>query len=503
MPKTRDDDANRTPRSPPRRRGPSRGRARSQRRHRRAHRAARVPAPHRRAGEDELLADTRVRLEPCPRRAPLRVPAVAQQHVPRQRDRVRRPAGDGARRGARDHAAVDHGHDPCPRPRDHTERRDAVERRLQVQHRPAGGARTAPELSRRAALDAGRRRGDVRDLVRRHPEVRRRHDERPRRARLLHVPPDDQLDGKIRWRIRAIRADIIFASNSGTSRYNKIPAVQYGPWSPVYSSTQRGVPVDCADCGRPAEPDRTGRNRLRRLLQRRQGLPGAQAHARVPLERRPDPRRDERGAVPRVRLLRRAVPQPGLHRLGRRQPGVRAAAVRLADPSADAGRHRCRPQRVPVRRAGAARIHERLDAAVGADEPDAERGPAARHAADDGAGSPRRHAGRQRRLVRGKLVERRRRARRPARSAGRATSERRSTSGTPTGPRAATTGRSSGSLRRSPASSRRRSSARARSPAGRMCRSRRPQASRSATRSRSAAASRPRTPWSPRSDRAR
>jgi hypothetical protein len=48
--------------------------------------------------------------------------------------------------------------------------------------------------------------------------------------------------GTIRWRIRAIRTDIQFAGNTGTSRYNKIPAVQYGPWSPIYSSTNPAVP---------------------------------------------------------------------------------------------------------------------------------------------------------------------------------------------------------------------------------------------------------------------
>lgn len=43
--------------------------------------------------------------------------------------------------------------------------------------------------------------------------------------------------GTIRWRIRALRADVILGGSSGTSRYNQIPAVQYGPWSSVYSST--------------------------------------------------------------------------------------------------------------------------------------------------------------------------------------------------------------------------------------------------------------------------
>jgi uncharacterized membrane protein YgcG len=48
----------------------------------------------------------------------------------------------------------------------------------------------------------------------------------------------------VRWRIRAIRADIVFANNNGTSRYNTIPAVQYGPWSPTYSSTNTAFPTN-------------------------------------------------------------------------------------------------------------------------------------------------------------------------------------------------------------------------------------------------------------------
>ena len=38
--------------------------------------------------------------------------------------------------------------------------------------------------------------------------------------------------GTVRWRIRALRTDV----SSGTGRLNGIPAVQHGPWSPVYSS---------------------------------------------------------------------------------------------------------------------------------------------------------------------------------------------------------------------------------------------------------------------------
>src|SRR5919198_754652 len=38
--------------------------------------------------------------------------------------------------------------------------------------------------------------------------------------------------GTVRWRIRAIRAD-----NQKSARQNGLPAIGYGPWSPVYSST--------------------------------------------------------------------------------------------------------------------------------------------------------------------------------------------------------------------------------------------------------------------------
>ncbi|HKI92462.1 MAG TPA: hypothetical protein VJ986_09175 [Gaiellaceae bacterium] len=43
--------------------------------------------------------------------------------------------------------------------------------------------------------------------------------------------------GTVHWRIRAVRNDVRVSGSNGTSRYNKIPAVQYGAWSPVYSST--------------------------------------------------------------------------------------------------------------------------------------------------------------------------------------------------------------------------------------------------------------------------
>jgi hypothetical protein len=47
--------------------------------------------------------------------------------------------------------------------------------------------------------------------------------------------------GAVRWRVRALRDDVVAGGTAGTGRYNKIPAVQYGPWSPVYSSTNPAV----------------------------------------------------------------------------------------------------------------------------------------------------------------------------------------------------------------------------------------------------------------------
>src|SRR5436309_10114693 len=38
--------------------------------------------------------------------------------------------------------------------------------------------------------------------------------------------------GSVRWRVRAIRAD-----NQKSARQNGLPAVGYGPWSPIYGST--------------------------------------------------------------------------------------------------------------------------------------------------------------------------------------------------------------------------------------------------------------------------
>jgi hypothetical protein len=43
--------------------------------------------------------------------------------------------------------------------------------------------------------------------------------------------------GSVRWRVRALRDDF----NVGTSRINQIPIAMWGPWSPIYSSTNPAI----------------------------------------------------------------------------------------------------------------------------------------------------------------------------------------------------------------------------------------------------------------------
>jgi hypothetical protein len=50
--------------------------------------------------------------------------------------------------------------------------------------------------------------------------------------------PTPAWTGSVHWRIRALRADV---SVEGAGRLNSIPAVQYGAWSPVYTSSNPAV----------------------------------------------------------------------------------------------------------------------------------------------------------------------------------------------------------------------------------------------------------------------
>jgi len=67
--------------------------------------------------------------------------------------------------------------------------------------------------------------------------------------------------GQVRWRIRALRDDL---TSSGAGRLNGIPAVEYGPWSSIYTSTNPamtsgaiklvGTVSDVFSNGSPASP---------------------------------------------------------------------------------------------------------------------------------------------------------------------------------------------------------------------------------------------------------
>ncbi len=201
--------------------------------------------------------------------------------------------------------------------------------------------------------------------------------------------------GTIRWRVRALRADVVLGGTSGTSRYNQIPAVQYGPWSSVYSSTNpafAGGPIKLVGTVSDVFSNGGANTPAHKLMPAfvwtgNQSLSGQAAE------------------LYRVYVFsdKQCLNQVFVE-LRHRQPGVRAAAVRIADASHHAGRRCAGPIQLPRRRHRAQGIHERLDRA------DAERGPAARPASV-GRG---RHAGRQllRLLVFGVVVPVRRLRRR-------------------------------------------------------------------------------------------
>ena len=148
-------------------------------------------------------------------------------------DSRRRPDGD---------AAVDHGQPARAvraRPRHHGVRDDAVEQGVRLRHGAGPGAEATAELPGPAPLDADRGRRRLPGLVHRHQQPDAEDGdglhERPRRARVLHLPPHVELDQRVRWRIRALRTDR--TDDNKQTRQNGLPAVGYGPWSPVYSST--------------------------------------------------------------------------------------------------------------------------------------------------------------------------------------------------------------------------------------------------------------------------
>ncbi len=85
--------------------------------------------------------------------------------------------------------------------------------------------------------------------------------------------------------------------------------------------------------------DRARAHRLRHRLGRRRRLSRAPPHARVHLQRRPDERRHECGALPRLRLHGPAMPQPCLCKRRDRESRLRTAPVRAALAARLAWRH--------------------------------------------------------------------------------------------------------------------------------------------------------------------
>ena len=115
--------------------------------------------------------------------------------------------------------------------------------------------------------------------------------------------------GQVRWRIRALRDDF-------NSRANGLPAVTYGPWSPVYSSVNPPFAVG------PVKPTATVSDVVT------SGAASSPAHRLTPAfvfgGNQPLLGAACR-ALPRPRVHGQALRQPRLRERDRRQPGVRAS----------------------------------------------------------------------------------------------------------------------------------------------------------------------------------
>ena len=123
----------------------------------------------------------------------------------------------------------------------------------------------------------------------------------------------------VRWRIRALRTDR--TDDNKQTRQNGLPAVGYGPWSPVYSSTNppyQGGPIKLGQTISDVVSSGDASSQAHRLM------PG------LHLQRRPGNRRDEQRALPHLRVHRPAMPQPRVHERRDRRPRIRAATVRPA-----------------------------------------------------------------------------------------------------------------------------------------------------------------------------
>ena len=114
-------------------------------------------------------------------------------------------------------------------------RRDQVELGVRVQRPLDGRPEADGQPARSRAVDAHRRRDRIPGLVPGHGHAARDDEhQRRRRARVLHVPHRPVVDAAVHWRVRAVRQ--VFGQIP-----NGLPAVSYGPWSPVYTSTNPPV----------------------------------------------------------------------------------------------------------------------------------------------------------------------------------------------------------------------------------------------------------------------
>ena len=222
-----------------------------------------------------------VRVAARRRREPLRVPA---RHLPDVRvRRAARPQDDAHAGGlARHRAAVDHRHAVLAlraRPRPRAERAPTPwSDALRLQHaldEPADAARGA---ARADSLDAGRRRDGVPGLVPRAEQDLQDADDRRRRARVLHASTRIR-PGPAPCTGASARCARSTASTSRTTRATACPTTSFGPWSPVYTSTN--TPFAGGALGRR-------RDDLRHDLDR-DDTRRASPHARVLVQRRHGP----------------------------------------------------------------------------------------------------------------------------------------------------------------------------------------------------------------------
>ena len=186
---------------------------------------------------------------------------------------------------------------------------DAVEQAVRVQHPVGRQTRFRSSFPRPRGSSAGRRstaRPPTRCCIPTSmpAAVVPDHDERRRRARVLHLPQ------RARIRRRSTGASARSAtSGSSRARRNGLPAVSYGPWSPVFTTVN--TPQTTGDAASRPTPSRTSGTRQARPAR-------ASAHARVRLDavraRDLGGHRPGIEPLPRLHLHRQELRQPHLHR---------------------------------------------------------------------------------------------------------------------------------------------------------------------------------------------